>query len=258
MDDKKKDWLFRIFLTISLVWTAGVSWFLFKDQVLYNGYSPMPLNEIGDFLAGSFSPLAFFWLAYGYFMQNSELKLNRKSLEKQIEEFKESVETQKKALEFNIRQEDIRERRRLFLAQSNFNFDHMNYTEHHDDSRATEDHPTDWVTLNFKVRNSGYKIFNVTFTLLDLNKNPLSIKNLHSIEKHEVTEVHFHKEKIPFETRLAIKYTDSLSIEKEKTYKVIAYCLPGYGPEMHSDYEWEEHSIFDVLIEEVTEGSDVN
>ncbi|WP_111637666.1 hypothetical protein [Marinomonas shanghaiensis] len=88
MDDKKKDWLFRIFLTISLVWTAGVSWFLFKDQFLYNGYSPMPLNEIGDFLAGSFSPLAFFWLAYGYWMQNKELK-------NQLDEFRNSIEVQK-------------------------------------------------------------------------------------------------------------------------------------------------------------------
>lgn len=88
MDDKKKDWLFRVFLTISLVWTIGVSWFLFKDQVLYNSYSPMPLNEIGDFLAGSFSPLAFFWLAYGYFMQNKELK-------NQLHEFKNSIEIQK-------------------------------------------------------------------------------------------------------------------------------------------------------------------
>lgn len=88
MDDKKKDWLFRVFLTISLVWTVGVSWFLFKDQVLYNGYIPMPLNEIGDFLAGSFSPLAFFWLAYGYFMQNKELK-------NQLHEFKKSIEIQK-------------------------------------------------------------------------------------------------------------------------------------------------------------------
>lgn len=117
MDDKKKDWLFRIFLTISLVWTAGVSWFLFKDQFLYNGYSPMPLNEIGDFLAGSFSPLAFFWLTYGYWMQSKELKYNRVSLEKQLDEFRESVAISGRNLSFqeSVYKNNLDEKRRKVM-----------------------------------------------------------------------------------------------------------------------------------------------
>ncbi len=39
------------------------------------------LNELGDFLAGFFTPLAFGWLIYGYFLQSSELSLQRKELE---------------------------------------------------------------------------------------------------------------------------------------------------------------------------------
>lgn len=38
------------------------------------------LNELGDFLAGLFTPLAFFWLVYGYFLQSKELRLQRKEL----------------------------------------------------------------------------------------------------------------------------------------------------------------------------------
>ena len=39
------------------------------------------LNELGDFLAGFFTPLAFGWLIYGYLLQSSELSLQRKELE---------------------------------------------------------------------------------------------------------------------------------------------------------------------------------
>lgn len=59
----------------------------------------MPLNEIGDFLAGFFSPLAFLWLVLGYLQQGEELKLNTKALELQVQELRLSVEQQKELVE---------------------------------------------------------------------------------------------------------------------------------------------------------------
>ena len=38
------------------------------------------LNELGDFLAGFFPPLAFGWLVYGYLLQSKELRLQREEL----------------------------------------------------------------------------------------------------------------------------------------------------------------------------------
>ena len=38
------------------------------------------LNELGDFLAGFFTPLAFSWLVYGYLLQSKELRLQREEL----------------------------------------------------------------------------------------------------------------------------------------------------------------------------------
>ncbi|GAB3044682.1 hypothetical protein GCM10027155_07170 [Acinetobacter apis] len=49
---------------------------------------PSKLNEWGDYLAGAFSPLAFFWLIMGYLQQGKELKNS-------IEEQRNSVEEQK-------------------------------------------------------------------------------------------------------------------------------------------------------------------
>ena len=59
----------------------------------------MTLNEIGDFLAGFFSPLAFLWLVLGYLQQGEELKQNTKALELQVRELSLSVEQQKELVE---------------------------------------------------------------------------------------------------------------------------------------------------------------
>lgn len=63
-------------------------------QLFYADYSkPMPLNEIGDFLAGVFSPLAFLFLYLGY-KQNSE------SLKHQINELSSSTQALKEQVEY--------------------------------------------------------------------------------------------------------------------------------------------------------------
>ena len=41
-----------------------------------------PLNELGDFLAGVFTPAALGWLIYGYLLQSKELGLQSQELQK--------------------------------------------------------------------------------------------------------------------------------------------------------------------------------
>lgn len=52
------------------------------------------LNEVGDFLAGVFGPVAFFWLVLGYVQQGRELKLSSQALATQAEELRASVAQQ--------------------------------------------------------------------------------------------------------------------------------------------------------------------
>lgn len=100
MEDKTtKDWRFWVFLVLSIIWSIRVFWLLIEDQYFSGFTGSMPLNEVGDFLAGSFSPLAFAWLAYGYWMQNIELKSNTehsiknaKAIENQFNYFKTKEE----------------------------------------------------------------------------------------------------------------------------------------------------------------------
>lgn len=51
----------------------------------------LPLNELGDFAAGAFGPLAVIWLVAGYFQQGEELQQNTKALNLQAEELANSV-----------------------------------------------------------------------------------------------------------------------------------------------------------------------
>lgn len=50
------------------------------------------LNELGDFLAGVASPVAFLWLVLGYFQQSREIRLSGKALHLQAQEMKRSVD----------------------------------------------------------------------------------------------------------------------------------------------------------------------
>lgn len=88
------------FTVIGVILTAAyitaLSFFLF-DRIPH--LEAMPLNEIGDFLAGAFGPVAFLWLILGYFQQGIELKQNTQALELQAAELKNSVEQQRELVE---------------------------------------------------------------------------------------------------------------------------------------------------------------
>ncbi|MDA5093333.1 hypothetical protein O2N63_04455 [Aliiroseovarius sp. KMU-50] len=56
---------------------------------------PLGLNEIGDFLAGAFGPLAIFWIVLGFLQQGEELRNSVNALKLQADELKSSVEQQK-------------------------------------------------------------------------------------------------------------------------------------------------------------------
>ncbi|WP_321847335.1 hypothetical protein [Pseudomonas paraveronii] len=60
----------------------------------FDDFQALKLNELGDFLAGVFGPVAFFWLVLGFLQQGRELKLSTDALQLQAQELKNSVEQQ--------------------------------------------------------------------------------------------------------------------------------------------------------------------
>ena len=69
-------------------------------------------NEIGDFFAGAFAPLAFVWLVVAVFLQRSELEAQRKTLEQQMGELKLSRE------ELRLNREMLKEQAEELRLQS--------------------------------------------------------------------------------------------------------------------------------------------
>lgn len=64
------------------------------EKLTFSEFQNLDLNEMGDFFAGVFAPLAFLWLVLGYFQQGEELKQSSEVLRLQVQELKESVEVQ--------------------------------------------------------------------------------------------------------------------------------------------------------------------
>lgn len=60
----------------------------------FDDFLCLKLNELGDFLAGVFGPVAFLWLVLGFLQQGRELKLSTDALRLQADELRASVEQQ--------------------------------------------------------------------------------------------------------------------------------------------------------------------
>ncbi|WP_370682251.1 hypothetical protein [Comamonas sp. GB3 AK4-5] len=76
---------------LTLAYLAGLAWL---THGRWATIQELPLNELGDFLAGAFGPLAILWLVLGYFQQGIELRQNSRALNLQAEELRRSVEQQ--------------------------------------------------------------------------------------------------------------------------------------------------------------------
>lgn len=58
-------------------------------------------NELGNFLAGLFAPLAFLFLILGYYLQNQTIKQNKIESDKQLAILKQEFLSQQKIILFN-------------------------------------------------------------------------------------------------------------------------------------------------------------
>jgi len=70
-------------------------------------FEPLTLNEIGDFLAGAFGPIAFLWLVLGFLLQSKELRNSVEALTLQTEELRASVAQQSALVEVSEKQHQL-------------------------------------------------------------------------------------------------------------------------------------------------------
>ncbi|MCG8464195.1 MAG: hypothetical protein MI750_05005 [Xanthomonadales bacterium] len=85
---------------VSLVWIIGCFWLLFLN---FDCLLKLQLNELGDFLAGAFGPLAFFWLVEGHLLQERLFRFQeRPQLSLQVSSKISSVTQNRQTLEVCI------------------------------------------------------------------------------------------------------------------------------------------------------------
>ena len=87
-DPRERRRLPVIGLWLTALYLAGLVAYL-----ALQGQNPadLRLNELGDFLGGVSSPLAFLWLVLGFFQQSREIRLSNKALHLQAREMRRSV-----------------------------------------------------------------------------------------------------------------------------------------------------------------------
>lgn len=88
-DNKERRRLPLIGLVLTGLYLAGLVTYL-----VIQGQNPadLRLNELGDFLGGISSPLAFLWLVLGFFQQSREIRLSGKAVQLQAQEMRRSVD----------------------------------------------------------------------------------------------------------------------------------------------------------------------
>ncbi|ATR83990.1 hypothetical protein CS390_16320 [Pseudomonas sp. HLS-6] len=92
---------------VTLLYLAGLTWLLWGRL---GNLSTIALNEVGDFLAGAFGPVAFLWLVLGFLQQGKELRISSEALRMQADELKASVFQQTelvKATNISLRNHEI-------------------------------------------------------------------------------------------------------------------------------------------------------
>jgi hypothetical protein len=73
------DWRISVGTVVSGIWLLLLGLYL-SQQVSWQQFLGLPLDQVGSFLGGAFSPLAFLWLVIGFFIQQREIDDNTQNI----------------------------------------------------------------------------------------------------------------------------------------------------------------------------------
>ncbi|MGR0304951.1 hypothetical protein [Acinetobacter beijerinckii] len=155
-------------LSIGIIATAIWIGFIAYVSIFTGLEQPRSLNELGDFLAGVFASIAFFWLILGYMQQGKQLEQNTKALEQQeralqlqIDEMREGIKQQVELVKLQRQQLDEQHRilePRFIISQSKVNS--PVYGTSTDPNIDINDNIV-FVVINYTIENLGGDAFNV-------------------------------------------------------------------------------------------------
>ncbi|MFL9507300.1 hypothetical protein ACKER8_17070 [Acinetobacter baumannii] len=177
--------------------------FYFFILYKYFGITPVKVkalsaNEIGDFLAGVFSPLAFLFLILGYLqntkalqMQSQELKASTDALLQQAQELANNVEEQRKLLNVTQQELEIKHfeaRPHLTFYSYPFNLTEKDFPEYDDDGSISGMDPHEIAEIKIIIENKGEAAKLVTIEELDSDFDDFN-KEFYELRAKEKTKL---------------------------------------------------------------------
>ena len=215
MNDKN----FKFAIIITVIWLIGIFIIYLMGWLEY----PTSFNELGDFLAGIFSPVAFFWLIYGYFQQGKQLEQNTKALEQQekalqlqIDEMKESVKQQQQLVslhqfEHEQRMKSVEPLFLFFDSQVNL----IGYGYENDGHEGPD------YLLSFIIKNIGSEVKTVYVTNnLKQLINKFEVLSKDNSQKIEIEVDNFEWNKNILVSEFTITYLNLYGQELSQIFKV--------------------------------------
>ncbi|MDH1068476.1 hypothetical protein N5B96_03045 [Acinetobacter johnsonii] len=179
----------------------------------YSGIKkPDELNAVGDFLAGVFAPLAFFWLVRGYYQQGEELRQNTQALKMQSDELANSVLQQQHIValtreELEITKKELERQRKLRKSHALPIFHFLEGTIHFSPHLTTF---PEFIELQFKFYNSKTIARNVMFH--SMGEDFIFKKN-----NYEIVDTFGLNNKVHLELSIKFK-SDALNLEDSLIY----------------------------------------
>ena len=205
--------------TISILWIVLMACLVILKR---HTLTTLDLNSIGDFLAGAFAPLGFFWLVACFYQQGkgleqnsialnlqaNELQASTEALQLQVQEMKASVQQQKEISSFH----KLELQERLYKARAKLEISSLYVTdkmtlsadelEPYEKLEPGEQFYTRPCKVSFRLLNSGANVHNVKIEI----KHPCATENL-------VFPILEYKQKIDLEYELLSDQYDILMSE---------------------------------------------
>lgn len=95
----------------------------------WTDFSSLKLNELGDYLAGVFGPLALFWVVIGYFQQGEELRSSTTELARSVDALKRQADTAQKRYDAEQAARDLEQERYKRDISPNFKLTVVDFSD---------------------------------------------------------------------------------------------------------------------------------
>lgn len=183
----------------------------------------LPLNELGDCLAGIFGPLAILWLVLGFFQQGLELRQNSEALKMQAKELGNSVAEQ--AMLVKVAQAQLDADREAIEAQK----EAVNH-------ERAESHRLAQPQFTLQKGNTSFDGRSIQFGVFIANTGPKQCTAYSAFFEGETMAVHksskfgsgergdftcaFSTSSLPLTTTLRINFTDANGFPGQQLFNV--------------------------------------